>query len=169
MYVVDGPAIVSVPLNVGEPSKVFLGMTEMLNDAKLCFCDQVVTELERIAKDEQPLVWAKGCSANRAHKGAAYNFIAWVTVDFSDLVDETARDTQEAAAVYVVAQALALRDAGLDVTVVSEDRYRKPTRASVREACEHFGLRCIALVEFLDEVGLLAAEDDDEFVDDEEE
>jgi hypothetical protein len=161
LYVIDAPAIVSVPLEVGDPNTVFLGMTRLLDDNCLCFSDDVVDELERTARGEQPLVWAKGAADKRAHKGASYNYVLWVGHDFPSIIDVTARDTQESAAMYVVAQALELRDAGHDVTVVSEDRYAKPTRASVLDACEHFGLPCIELVEFLSELGLLAEEEED--------
>jgi hypothetical protein len=154
MYVLDGPAIVSVPLLVADANRVFLGLTALMREQNLCFCDEVITELKRTARGEAPLVWVEGCAASRPHRGATYNFIIWVTTDYRDLVDETTRDTLASAAVYVVAQALALREAGQDVTVVSEDRLPKPTRASGHDACVHFGLRCLGLLDFLDEVDL---------------
>jgi hypothetical protein len=166
MYVIDGPAIVSVAIRVADPSQVYLGMTDLLDAGQLCFPNEVLEELERTARNEQPLVWARGCSPNRTHKGAAYNYIEWVGHDFPRLIDTTARDTQESGAVYVVAQALALDDAKVEVAVVSEDVLPKPTRASVHEACEHFELPRLRLLEFLDEAGLLVAdEEDDQFND----
>lgn len=162
MYVMDGPAIVSVAIAVPDPNKIYLGMTDLLEDGALCFPNEVLNELERTARNESSLVWARSCAASRAHKGAAYNFIEWVGHSFPDLVDTTARDTQEPGAVYVIAQALALLDAKLNVTVVTEDTRPKPTRACVLEACEHFDLRCLDLIEFLIEVGLLAADDEEE-------
>jgi hypothetical protein len=131
-------AIVSVALVAPDPSAAFLGMTDLLGEGKLCFPNEVVEELERIARKEAPLMWAKGCSPSRTNKGAPYPFIEWVGQDFPDLVDATARDTQETGAVYVVAQALALKDANLGVTVVTNDIRAKPTRASTQEACVHF-------------------------------
>lgn len=161
LYILDGPAIVSVPLQVENPSEVFLGMTRLLENGDLCFCGEILDELDRLARGEQALVWARSSAGNRAHKGAAYPSIEWVAQDFEAIIDTTARDTQEPAALYVVAQALELRDTGHDVTVVSEDRRPKPTRACLLEACEHFGLRCIALLDFLREVSLLAELDDE--------
>jgi len=166
LYVLDGPAVVSVPLEVDDANVVFLAMTDLLDNGDLCFCNEVVDELERTARGEPPLVWAKTAGPNRAHKGAAYDYWEWVAHKFEAIIDTTARDTQVSAALQVVAQALELRDAGRDVTVVSEDRRPKPTRASVLEVCEFFGLRCIALVEFLEELGLLASEEDDDQVED---
>jgi hypothetical protein len=159
IYVLDGPAIVSVPLVVPDPSGAFLGMTDLLSDGKLCFPNEVVVELERIARNEPPLVWAKGCAPNRAHKGAPYGFIEWVGRDFPSLIDPTARDTHESGAVYVVAQALALADADVSVTVVTNDVREKPTRASTLQACEHFELSCLELRDFLEAVGLLGSDD----------
>jgi hypothetical protein len=153
-YVVDAPALVSVPLQAPDPADVFTSMVEFVKNNELCYANEVVDELGRTARGEQPLMWAQACAGNRCNRGAAYNYAEWVGHDFPDIVDTTARDTQESAAPYVVAQALELRDAGLEVTVVTEDVHRKPTRASVREACEHFELRCITLGEFLAETGL---------------
>jgi hypothetical protein len=156
VYVVDAPALVVVPLSVADPNEVFLGLTALLNDGELCFCNEVVDELERTAKGEAPLVWVSGNAANRVHRGPAYNSIEWVAQDFPAIVDTTVRDTHESAALYVCAQALELSE-GRDVTVVTEDLRAKPTRTSL--ACEHFELRWLALLQFLNEVELL---DDEE-------
>jgi hypothetical protein len=161
IYVLDGPAIVSVALVAPDPSTAFIGMTDLLNGGKLCFPNEVVDELERIARKEEPLVWAKGCAPSRTNKGAPYTFIEWVGQDFDDLIDTTARDTQESGAVYVIAQALALKDAGLAVTVVTNDVREKPTRASTQQACEHFKIPCMEVADFLAAVGLLQDEDGD--------
>ena len=115
--------------------------------------------LERLAKGDPALTWAKAAAPNRAHKGASYLNIEFVAQDFEEIIDTSARDTQESAALYAVAQALELRDNDIEVTVVTEDRFPKPTRASVLEACQHFGLRCLSLREFLEEAELL---DEDE-------
>ncbi len=155
LYVLDGPAILSVSLEVSDENAVFVGLSELLDDGDLCFCDEVLPELDRLAKGEAGRTWARTAAPNRAHKGASYLAIEFVAQDFSEIIDTTARDTQESAALYVVAQALELRDAGREVIVVSQDRRPKPTRASVLEACEHFGLPCISLPEFLEQVGLL--------------
>jgi hypothetical protein len=161
IYVLDGPAIVSVALVVPDPNAVFLGMTDLLNEGKLCFPNEVVEELERIARNEAPLVWAKGCAPSRTNKGAPYPFIEWVGQDFPDLIDTTARDTQESGAVYVVAQALTLEDANLSVTVVTNDVRAKPTRASTQQACQHFKIPCMELVDFLAALDLLQDEGGD--------
>lgn len=161
IYVVDGPAIVSVPLIAPDPSAVFLGMTDLLNDGNLCFPNEVVDELERTARKESPLMWAKGCAPNRTNKGAPYRFIEWVGQDFPSLIDATARDTHETGAVYVVAQALALKEAKIAVSVVTNDIREKPTRASTLQACEHFKLPCLELAEFLATVGLLTQDEDE--------
>lgn len=155
LYVLDGPAIVTVSLEVSDDNEVFMGLTDLLDDGEVCFCDEVVPELERLAKGDPALTWAKTAAPNRAYKGASYLTIEFVAQDFKEIIDTTARDTQESAALYVVAQALELRDNGVEVTVVSQDRHSKPTRASVLEACQHFGLPCITLLKFLEQVSLL--------------
>jgi hypothetical protein len=155
--VIDGSAIVSVSIEFKDPIKanpVYIGMTDLLNRGDLCFCDQVVEELERTVRAEPPLMWASGCATGRPHKGAQYPAIEYVAQDFTAIIDGTVRDTQEPAALYVVAQALELQNGGHQITVVSEDRLVKPTRASLLEGCEHFSIRCIPLLPFLSETGI---------------
>ena len=45
LYVLDGPAILSVTLECSDENEVFLSLTEMLDDGELCFCDEVLPEL----------------------------------------------------------------------------------------------------------------------------
>jgi hypothetical protein len=153
-YVFDASAIVSVQLCSVAPNVVLAEMARRLNAGGLCFCNEVLDELERLARDEAPLAWAVASASSRANKGAPYKCIAWVAEDFKAIVDETARSTQEPAALYAVAQALDLKLAKREITVVTEDVRTKPTRASVKDACDHFDIRCIDLEDYIEEVGL---------------
>lgn len=149
-----------MPLLVDDPNMVYDGLTDLVNKRQLCFCDEVVVELERIARREYPLTWAKGIAGNRTNRGAGYGSAVWVGHDFSSIVDPTAKASAESAALYVVAQAVEL-DKAADVTVVTEDLKEKPTRSCVRQACEHFNIRWLGLVEFLIEVDLVEVVDDE--------
>lgn len=154
LYVLDAPAVVSVMWLAKDPTAVFDALTDLVTDRKVCFCDEVLTELERTARRETALTWAKSVAGARTNKGAGYSMIVWVGHDFSDIVDTTAKASAESCAPWVIAQALELQKAHVDVTVVTEDLKRKVTRASVREACEHFGIEWMTLTEFLDHAGI---------------
>jgi hypothetical protein len=158
LFVVDATAIVSVPRLVGNPDEVFEGLSDAVADSDLCYCNEVLDELARIARDTDALNWARTNSVNRCHNGAGLNALEWVGHDFGEIVDVTTRDTQEPASQYVIAQALELRENKHEITVVTEDIREKPTRASLREACEHFRLPWINCLELLDELGLLEDE-----------
>jgi hypothetical protein len=166
LYVIDGPALITLSLGVDDASDILTEMGELIENGTLCFCPEVLAELDRLAKGDMVVAWAHAAAPNRVHKGAAYSVSAWVVHDFPAITDTTARHTQESAAPYVVAQALELREAGQDVTIVSEDRRPKPTRASVLAACEHFEIKCITLHDFLVGVGLVDADEDAYYEDD---
>jgi Domain of unknown function (DUF4411) len=157
VYVLDGSSIVSVPILIAEPNETFIELASMLDSGRICFCDEVVSELARTARGEAPYVWARTSAASRRYKGAQYPTIEYVAQEFAQIIDPGVSDTQECAALYVLAQALELARRGLQVTVVTEDRRPKPTRASVAQACEHFTLRCITLLDLLAELDLLPA------------
>lgn len=158
IYVIDGPAILSVAAAASDPAATFLAMTALVADGSLSFPSEVVSELERLARNEESLLWAKSSAPNCNHKGAAYNCFEYVAHAFPSLIDISARNTQEPACLYVVALALELREAKQQVCVVSEDQMPKPTRATVHEACKHFHLRCVTLQTFFEETGLVEAD-----------
>jgi hypothetical protein len=120
----------------------------------LCFPGEVVEELERLAKEEAALIWAKTAASARCHKGAQFNYVSWVLEVCEDLVDKSALASQEPAAPYVAAQALELQTENVDVTVVTEDVLEKPTRKCLAEACDDLELPYVRVEQFLEETGL---------------
>lgn len=154
LYIFDASAIVSVQFCTADTNVLLEEMAERLNRGELCFCNEVLEELKRLAREEAPLAWAVASGPNRAHKGAPYNYIAWVLDQIPEIVDDSARDTQEPAGPYVLAQALELHRTQKQVTVVTADLYAKPTRTCLKDACAQLGIRCISLDEYVAEVGV---------------
>jgi len=151
----DAPALVSIGFrDSGTAQAILNGLSTMVQDGSLCFCEQVVNELDWSADGEVTLLWAKATTGSLAHKGADYSLVEWVGIRFGALIDDSARASRESAAPYVVAQALSFQRKRAKVTVVTEDLASKPTRASLAEACAFFRLRTLDLDGFLDEVGL---------------
>ena len=158
VYVIDVSAVIAVQLQASDPDACFVRMIDLAGDGRLTFPNEVLDELERLARDEPALGWAKGVAPLREHKGAPYTYPAWVLSQFDVILDRTASASNEPSAVFVIAQALQLAESR-DVTVVTEDVREKPTRACLRDACERFNLRWIQVPEFLDETGIERAPD----------
>jgi hypothetical protein len=130
-------------------------MTDLVNESKLCFPTEVVEELERLAKAEAAFIWAKAVAGSRCHKGAPYNYTAWVLETCADIVDETALASQEPAAPFVAAQGVQLQDEDIEMTVVTEDVLEKPTRMCLWKACAELELPRMRLEDFLEDADLV--------------
>jgi rRNA maturation endonuclease Nob1 len=154
LYVVDTAALLTIQNDRSDGPNCFLGLTDLINESKLCFPTEVVEELERLAKEEAALIWAKTAASARCHKGAPFNYVSWVLEVCEDLVDKSALASQEPAAPYVAAQALELKTENVEVTVVTEDVLEKPTRKCLLQACQDLELPYLRLDQFLNEVGL---------------
>lgn len=155
IYVIDAAALVAIPLELSAPESVWGALTDLVQGRELCYPNEVIEELERTARGERPLDWAKSNAADRRHHGATLQHQQWVIHQVSDIVDLSARNTQEPAARFVLAQAFELEDAGEETTVVSEDFRPKPTRISLHEGCNRLGIRCTRLMDFLTDAGLV--------------
>jgi rRNA-processing protein FCF1 len=154
LYVIDTAALLTIQNGRSDSANCFLGMTDLVNESKLCFPNEVVEELERLAREEEALVWAKTASSSRCHKGAPYNYVAWVLQACEDIADKSAHVSQEPAAPYVAAQALELKTENVEALVVTEDVLEKPTRKCLRQACEDLELPFIQLDQFFSQAGL---------------
>lgn len=154
LYVADSAAIIEVQNSRPNSSACFNGMTALVEESSLCFPDEVIEELGRLAKDEAGHVWARAVSGSRCHRGAPFNYVTWVLQECSGLVDATALASQEPAAVYVAAQALQLSNDGKEVAVVTEDVHEKPTRQCLAEACERLELSHTDLDGFLSQANI---------------
>jgi Domain of unknown function (DUF4411) len=154
LYVVDTAALLSIQNGRPDSANCFLGMTDLVNESRLCFPTEVVEELERLAKEEGALVWAKTAASSRCHKGAQYNYVAWVLETCEDIVDKSAQASQEPAVPYVAAQALELKTEKFDVSIVTEDILEKPTRMCLRQACEDLEIPHMRIQKFFEETNM---------------
>jgi hypothetical protein len=154
LYVVDTATLLTIQNDRPDGPQCFLGLTDLVNESRLCFPTEVVEELERLAKDEAALIWAKTAASARCHKGAPFNYVTWVLEVCEELADLSAPASQEPAAPYVAAQALELKTESVEIAVVTEDVLEKPTRKCLAQACEDLELAHVRLDRFLEETEL---------------
>jgi len=134
-----------------DEGAAFNALTDLVKSHELVFCDEVVVELEHVARNESPHVWAKAVRDSRADRGAAYALVEWVIANVPDLVDPDAEF--DLCAPYVLAQARQLEGTG-PVYVVTEDVVDKPTRISLTAACIQVGALTMTLHDCLIAAGL---------------
>lgn len=129
----------------------FDDLTARIVDGTLCFCDQVVEELNRTAESEPGALWVATVKRLRQHSGAAMATIRWVTQNVPRLIDPGARND---AAPYVLAQARSLDQDGHKVAIVTEDLHDKPTRRALSDACDHLQIPWLQVPEWTNQCGI---------------
>jgi uncharacterized protein DUF4411 len=143
----DSSAINLVAAESSNYNAAFERLTDLVKEAELTFCDQVVIELERTAEGDPGPLWATTVKDRRVDTGASYSTQRWVLSNVSDIVDP---DDSVDAAPYVVAQAKSLQDQGeKELNVVTEDIADKPTRRSILSVCQQLGIPCIRVAEMM--------------------
>jgi len=129
-------------------SLVFEALGDLIEDKQACFPDDVLGELERLARGEFTYTWAKAIAPSRCEKGAAYKHHQAIAHQVPDLIDHEAE--HESSVVAVAAQAYSLMQAGrIDVTAVTEDVRAKPTRLPLATGCGQLGIPWISLANCL--------------------
>jgi hypothetical protein len=146
LHVIDAPAINYVGRKIEAPA-IFDALHDHIQEEKLCFPDEVLEELKRLAKGEFTYSWVKAAAVSRFNKGAAYKHYVAVTSQVTELIDIYAEHESSCAA--VLAQAYSLILAGHPVTVITEDVRDKPTRISLAAACERMHMTWCRLDQYL--------------------
>jgi hypothetical protein len=134
---IDGSAINRIAAESTNYNATFAELTTLVVDGKLCFCNEVVDELERTAENEPGALWAATVKAQRHHTGASMTTQRWVMHNVDHIVDQGARND---AMPYVLAQARALQQEGHQIEVITEDLLEKPTRRALSAACNELGI-----------------------------
>jgi len=150
MYIIDASAINHVGRQRHAPL-MFDVLLGMIASHQMCFPDEVLDELERLARGEHTYTWAKAAAASRFDRGAAYKHLVAVTHQVRDLVDAEAE--YESSAPCVLAQARSLFLTGHKVKVVTEDVRDKPTRISLAAACSKLDMPWCAVSQCLKDQG----------------
>ena len=141
----------AVPQETRNPGQAFNYLTDLVRNGDLVFPDQVMDELERLALDEDPHVWARAVAGERFRKAADYSQVQWVLNQVRDLTDSEAE--YEVAAPYVVALARELIEDGHNCHIVTDDVHDKPTRIALTTACMRLGIRSVTCRVCLSEAG----------------
>lgn len=133
LHVLDVSAINAAGRQPNAPL-IFEALDDLIKDKRACFPDEVLEELERLARGEFTYTWTKAVATDRCDKGAAYKHVQSVAHLVPNLVDADAE--HESSAVAVLAQARSLMLLRQDIVVVTEDVRPKPTRMALAEACQ---------------------------------
>jgi hypothetical protein len=72
IYVLDVSALLGIQVYVPTPELVFDTMVDLVDEGTVCFCDEVLEELERVAKGTWTFVWAKSVARSRTQRGGGY-------------------------------------------------------------------------------------------------
>jgi hypothetical protein len=153
LYILDVSAINLAGRRDNAPL-ILEALGDLIESSVACFPDEVLAELERLARGEFTYTWAKAAAPNRFDKGASYKVLASTSHQVRGLVDIYAE--YESSACAVLAQARSLGLDGRDVSVVTEDTREKPTRMSLAAACDQMDVRWVPLNDCL----LLCGHDD---------
>jgi hypothetical protein len=150
LYVIDTSSILAVRETFGKSKerKVFAGLTVLVTDGRLFFPSEVCGEVERGVQKipDTPTGWISSCR-KQAEKKADLQMVREVLEVAPEVLDSDS--PHEPADPYVVALALGLRGgflAGLEVTIVTEDRKDKPRKVSLATAAGMLGLPTVPLL-----------------------
>lgn len=146
VYVIDASAINYVGRQNNAPL-IFDALQDLISGQFMCFPDEVLDELKRLAKGEYAYSWTKAVAASRMDRGAAYKHLQAVIYQVPNLVDQDSE--YESSVACVLAQARSLAYDGHDVQVVTEDVRDKPTRISLAAACATLNVPWCAVSECL--------------------
>lgn len=153
IYVFDSSALIGIFLRGPDHGAVYNALTDFVTSDKVCFCDDVLAELERLARNEPPHMWAKAVEKSRCHKDAVYKHKIWAAQKAPDLIDV---DAEFGSAACVLAQARELISLQQKIRVVTEEINDKPTRAALAVVCKMLDVPVMRLQECLEELGIVA-------------
>jgi hypothetical protein len=146
IFVIDAPAIIFVGRQ-HQAASIFDALHDLIVTQQMCFPDEVLEELQRLARGEFAYSWTKAAAASRFDRGAAYKHYVAVVSQVPGLVDADAE--HESSAPCVLAQARSLMLEQQTIQVVTEDVRDKPTRLSLASACAQLGVSWCAMAECL--------------------
>jgi hypothetical protein len=149
VYVADASAFVEIERMVPntEQSDVFIDLADLIPNEELVFCEQVVTEMERISSRNIAHLFVKQGKSDCFHSGADYNIVRRITKRYT-FIDVS--DRREVCAPFVLAQAQELIEYGRRVMLVTED-YRKkmPPIISLGAAADDLNIPRLGMLEML--------------------
>ena len=152
-WVVDTSSLIAVTTVVrrADRQRIYQGLGELVNAARLIFPRQVVPELERYQGAENPaLAWAKAHQAQACRHKVPLERVGEVLARVADVLD-TAKDTgPDEADPYVLALALDLAAPGGDVRIITEEFKTTGDKMSLAAAAGFLALPAVSLRVFLD-------------------
>ena len=155
VWVIDSSALISAKRAVAarDQSALFKRLEEMVENSELYFPKQVMTELNQERHVDVPEAWSlnAGPKVTRAFEPDDV-YVQRVMAAAGDMVDIDAEG--DPGDPYVLAQALALTEMGMEVCIVTEDHLdHQPLRIAMTTGCQRMGLHFCRLADFLAQLG----------------
>jgi len=142
-YVIDTSALIDL-WRRHYPRDIFPSLWERLEKqigaGELIKPQEVINELEQ--QHDELLAWAKKRKFAKELKGEQISWVSRVLAVFPDLVDEKKAATDADPFVVALAGAKGWK------VVTSEKRGEKGKRRKIPDACDHYDIKCLSLVDF---------------------
>ncbi|MBI2916777.1 MAG: DUF4411 family protein [Chloroflexi bacterium] len=154
VWVLDTSSVIC-PKELAQPQHqpdVFAHMTQLVQQGQIGFPKQVLEELQRYAKEDLPLQWARANYNRKAFPNPSMETLRRVMAIAGDVVDPM--KLRPDADPYVLAMALEFLDEGRDVVVVTEDTVDRPSHISMATACDRLKLKWSTMRDFLADKGI---------------
>jgi hypothetical protein len=138
--------------------KVFTGLTQHVTEGSLVFPQEVYGELERgngslpLGTQDDPFDWAKTNRETATRHGTNFVAVQRALAKVPTVLDADKTGGADEADPYVLGLALHLKEAGHEVTVVSEERKDRPDKTSLNTACGLLRLYCLPLLGLLQDL-----------------
>jgi hypothetical protein len=154
VWILDTSCLVETKLviSVSDQWKTFKLLEEMVRSGEIAMPRQVIREISDIDHPDLPGAWAPGVRDVQCHPlDPSWDCVQRVMAEAGDVVDPN--KTEEDADPYVIALALHLQQAGLDVSVVTEDHVDH-SYIAVTTACDRLSVTHCSTREFLAKIGI---------------
>jgi hypothetical protein len=155
VWVADTSSIAEVRRSIENAKKpqVFGRLTELVNEGRLAFPRQVLSELERVADPagpDQQYLWAKRNQMIACQNDPTLESVKEVLAVVPRVLDPDKDTGVEEADPYILAKAQDLKRGGTDARVVTEEKNDTPRKMSLRTAAGLLGIPSVPLRAFLE-------------------
>lgn len=159
VWVFDTSSLMAIKSAVprADHQRVFDALTAMVHEARLMFPKETVAELRRERQDRRrprAIDWALGVESVACRVAPTWDDTRAILSIIPELVDVASDAAIEEADAYVLALARALKAAGRDVCVVTEETRDTPWKVALATACGVLRIPAVSMREFLQTTGV---------------
>jgi hypothetical protein len=160
IWVIDTSSIAEIRRSIenSKKAKVFERMGDLVQEGRLTFPKQVVSELGRVADPDSPdpqYRWAKNHEGKATEHTPTFEAIKEVLSIVPTVLDPDKDTGCDEADPYVLAMSVHLRAEGRDSRIVTEESKDIPRKMSLRTAAGLLGVPSVPLKAFLQYEGII--------------